>query len=168
MRVGRIVTAPVLVQLSLGDLVKALDEIRYTMHALKVDPAEVKVRYAFGNFHPFMRTDNTTTKGIFHNWPGDHSELALDITNSSTRPVPSVADVHVAAQQSIGETFMRGDGYFKMDENTPLWVSERGECAFSAVVGVFWEPYEKECVIHTWDIRQLWFMCPGNPMRHVY
>ena len=74
----------------------------------------------------------------FDSWRGVYAELTL--TRGGKKPM-KVSELLRQARAAVGGTF---EGYkggdYQMDESTPVWADDYGDCAYNGIVGVRQEP----------------------------
>jgi hypothetical protein len=101
--------------LKLGQLIQALEAI----------PDKTKsVQFDFGGFVP----------DSIMSYRGYYDHLAFDWVERGNDH--SVARVLVEAKSAMGKVFTgyKG-GDYRMDESTPLWVAQYGDCTSTAIIG---------------------------------
>lgn len=84
----------------------------------------------------YQRVPNTESpRPILDSWRGSYDELALHYTNEGD--ACTVADLIDVLERAIGKEFhgYKG-GTYRMDKNTPVWVSNWGEAAETGIVDV--------------------------------
>jgi hypothetical protein len=103
-------------QLTLGDLIRLLDQ---------VEKPETPVRFDFARFKP---KDLDSYRGYYDQLALGWGEMEKERT---------VEEMLVMCRQAVGNTFegYKG-GLYTMRLSTPLWVANYGDCHDTAIVGV--------------------------------
>ena len=111
-------------QLSLGDLIKKLEEVRNN-NSHKTGDDEPSVQFDFEDLFP-------TT---LNSWRGVYAELALGFALEGEDP--KIGPFIDMLKSAIGMTFegWKG-GDYRMDEGTPVWVANPGHVGETAVFDV--------------------------------
>ena len=102
--------------ITLGRLIKLLE----------LEPQDNDVRYDFARFTP---TEVDSYRGYYE-------QLAIGWTGEAKRP-KKVSELIEELKDAVGETFTgyKG-GKFKMDDNTPVWCANYGDCHDTAITGL--------------------------------
>lgn len=101
----------------------------YFIEALKKIPSDTLVIFDFCNFSP-------TTLDSYR---GYYDHLAFDYEQDVTKEVKDILPI---CEEAMGKTYegWKG-GEFIMGQETPLWVSRRGESGNTAIVGIWHLPH---------------------------
>lgn len=102
--------------ITLGRLIKLLE----------MEPQDNDVRYDFARF---------TTDGV-GSYRGYYDQLAIGWTGEAERP-QKVSELLAELKSAVGKTFTgyKG-GEYTMDENTPVWCANYGDCHDTAITGI--------------------------------